>query len=216
MDQLTTTNEDVAQLAREFTQWFLAGGKAGPVQPKATFAQNPERNFSLKGSVPRKFLQWEKQTFGINLGWTDNASPDTGKRVSRWFVDRPGTASGPIRYGELVSLGYGITPSFLHYAHRTVGINLDWSDNAVFEWKLLGGAIGAEINTRAPVAIYNSKAGSAASPGSFLMHFDRTVGGDIGWPDSRTWGEQLGSFGTGLAWSAAKKLVLAELGIPHA
>lgn len=211
MDQLTT-DTDVQRLARQFMQWYLAGGKAGPVLPKATFAESPTRSFSLKGSVPRKFLQHEK-SLGVNLGWTDDASPATGQRVSRWFVDRPGTATGPVRYGEPIALGYGIAPSFLRYRHQTVGINLDWSGGAVFEWMLLGGPHDEPVNSRNPVAIYNSAAESGGKRGTFLVHFDRDAGGDIGWPDSKTWGRQLLELGSTLAWDQARRLVLAQFGV---
>ena len=209
----TVSSPDIAALAAEFTQWFLANGKAGPVLPKDKFSVHPERNFSVKGSRPRKFLQHENQTFGINLGWTDNASPATEAKVSRWFVDRPGTDTAPIRYGETVALANGGSPSFLRYAERTVGINLEWSETPVFEWKLLGGRVGTPVNAKNPVAIYNARAGSAGSPGNFLIHFDRNVGGDIGWPDSKRWESQIVDLGLGMAWTAAKKLVLTEFGI---
>jgi hypothetical protein len=209
----TVTSTEVAALAAEFTQWFLANGKAEPILPKASFGVHPERSFSLRGSRPRKFLQHEKQTFGINLGWTDNASSATEAKVGRWFVDRPGTDSGPIRYGETIALANGGSPSFLRYAERTVGINLEWSDAAAFEWKLLGGRAGSPVNARNPVAIYNTRAESGGSRGNFFIYFDRTVGGDIGWPDSTTWESKLVDLGSGLAWKVAKKLVLSQFGI---
>ena len=67
--------------------------------------------FSLKGMVNRKFLQYERQSFGINLGWTDNATNETGYRVYRnaqliatlganatSYTDNP-PGSGPYSYG---------------------------------------------------------------------------------------------------------------------
>ena len=83
----------------------------------------------------------------------------------------------------------------------------------MFEWKLLGGRVGTPVNAKNPVAIYNAKAGSAGSPGNFLIHFDRNVGGDIGWPDSKRWESQIVELGLGMAWTAAKKLVLTQFGI---
>jgi hypothetical protein len=205
---------DVSALAAEFTQWYLANGRVGQVLPKAGFGEHAERNFSLKGSRPRKFLQHENQTFGINLGWTDNATPATEAKVSRWFVDRPGTSTAPIRYGEPVALANGGSPSFLRYANRFVGINLEWTATPAFEWKLLGGRVGSPVNTKNPLAIYNARAGSAASPGNFLIYFDRNVGGDIGWPDSKRWEDTIADLAMGpLAWTVAKKLVLAYFGI---
>jgi hypothetical protein len=154
--------------------------------PKAQFSGPSDRNYNLKNSRTKKFLQWEEQTFGVNLGWTDAADPATAKKVSRFFFARKAAGEAPLRYGELVAVGYGKDPSFLHYEHRTFGINLGWSNAAVFEWKLLGGRTGQPVSSGDWLAIYNEKAGDC------LIYFDRTVGGDIGWPSSQTWTDQLG------------------------
>ncbi len=82
-----------------------------------------------------------------------------------------------------------------------MGIDLDWSDTPVYEWKLLGGPRGRPIDPDWYVAIYNEKAGE------FLIFFDRTRGGDIGWPSSQTWGEQL----KGELLEQAKKAALEAL-----
>jgi hypothetical protein len=169
--------------------------------PKSSFGGPSSRNYNLKNQRTRRFLQWEHQTFGINLGWTDNASPETARGVSRWFLARKTADQTPLRYGELLALGNGGSPSFLRYANRTVGINLDWSNTPVFEWKILGGPIGRRVSSGQWVAIYNKKAGDC------LIHFDRTVGGDIGWPSSQTWTDQLGDILTGLVKEHWKEAV---------
>jgi len=169
-----------------FKQWqFNLTTKGLPVLSKSSFEGPANRNFWLKNKEPRKFLQYERQSVGINLGWTDDAEPSTGQRVARWFVNRKTDADGRIRYGDSVALGYGKSPSFIRYAEREFGINLDWSKFQVFEWKLLGGPIGDEVKTGEYLAIYDEK---AKEP---MVYFDRTAGGDIGWPSSKTWGKQL-------------------------
>jgi hypothetical protein len=153
-----------------------------PLYAKTSFEGPASRNTNLKNSMVRRFLQWEPQTFGINLGWTDDASPETAVRVSRWFFTRSDTTH-PLRYGDTVALGYGISPSYVYYADRTFGINLNWSYTPRFEWKLLGGKIGEQVRSGDWLAIYNT---TTKQP---LMYFDRTVGADIGWPDSKTWSQ---------------------------
>ena len=101
---------------------------------------------------------------------------------------RNGKSEEPIRFGETIALGNGGDPSFLRYEERTVGINLGWSKTPVFEWKLLGGKIGDPVHTQEWIAIYNPN----PEDGECLIFFDRTVGGDIGWPSSKTWGQQFG------------------------
>ena len=151
---------------------------------KSSFSGPARRNTNLKNTMERRFLQYEHQTFGINLGWTDDASAATGARVSRWFFTRNDTTH-PIRYGNTVAIGNGESPSYIRYADRTFGINLDWSDTPRYEWKLLGGKKGQVVRSGDRLSIYNTV---TKQP---LISFDRTVGADIGWPNSETWGQQV-------------------------
>ena len=175
----------IDKIAGYYKQWLLgAGSPRELVRPKNKFEEHPERNYNLKNKQYIKFLQHEEQFHGINLGWTDDATNETGKKVSRWFFTRSGQGNGPLTYGETVAVGYGISPSYIYYKHRPVGINLDWSQRPVFEWKLLGGKMGEPVYTHDLIAIYNEK---PTAGGECLIHFDRTAGGDIGWPTSKTW-----------------------------
>jgi hypothetical protein len=166
-------------------QWTLGSNKPRALLPKREFNGPPERNYNLKNKRIRKFLQYEEQTWGINLGWTDDAEPATATRVRRWFCARASGDTKPVRYGETIALGYGIKPSFIHRTHRDVGIDLDWSETPVFEWKLLGGKIGQEVATGQWLAVYNTKGREC------LLHYNRALGGDIGWPSSQSFFEQL-------------------------
>ncbi|WP_181774952.1 hypothetical protein [Amycolatopsis pittospori] len=207
-----TVNVDTVagQLADSYKQWVFGAEKRRPLMPQHAFKEGSDRNYNLKGTEPRKFLQWEEQDFGINLGWTDDASPSTGVRVSRWFAARPGGATAQVKYGEPIALGYGKSPSFIRYENRTFGINLGWSKTPVFEWRLLGGVTGRPVECGDRLAIHNAKAGSADVPG-VLIHFDRTVGGDIGWPDSQSWWDQVKDKLPGIAKDALTALIMAKL-----
>jgi hypothetical protein len=167
-------------------QWMIGSAGSGQVLAKQTFTARSDRNYWLKDRMVRKFLQYEHQTFGINLGWTDDAEPATARRVSRWFFALPSGANRAIRFGEPIAMGYGKSPSFVHYKSRTWGINLDWSTKPVYEWVVLGGRTGQPVPQDQYVAIYNRTAKR------FFMYFNRNVGGDIGWDDSARWGTQLG------------------------
>ena len=182
-----TTTSRAAEVAGYLKQWMFDPNNAQqhPLFPKPDFNGPADRNTNLKNKAQRLFLQWEKQTFGINLGWTDDATPDTAIRVTRWFFTKPANDSSPICYGQPIALGYGISPSYIYYAQRTVGVNLDWSKEARFDWKLLGGPIGQEVRSGTWLALYNETARDC------LISFDRDAGGDIGWPSSKTWGDQI-------------------------
>jgi hypothetical protein len=176
----------VADLAAKFKQWTVGSDAPGDVLPKSRFGDHPERSYNLKNRAPRKFLQYEEQDFGINLGWTNDAEPATAKRVARWFFATSTGGDRPVRYGDKIALANGTGDSFLHYADRSWGINLDWSRTPVFEWQLLGGSAGQPVHRSDYLAIYNLKTKN------FWLYFDRNVGGDIGWDDSKRWGTQLG------------------------
>ena len=77
------------------------------------------------------------------------------------------------------------SPSYIYYAERTFGVNLDWSATPRFDWQLLGGKTGQEVRSGDWLALYNQTARDC------LIYFDRTVGGDIGWPSSETWTDEI-------------------------
>ena len=56
-------------------QWmFDPNNPRHALLPKPQFSGPADRNYNLKNSRTKKFLQYEEQTWGINLGWTDNAA----------------------------------------------------------------------------------------------------------------------------------------------
>jgi hypothetical protein len=100
-------------------------------------------------------------------------------------------------------LGNGGDPSFIRYKERDFGVNLDWSKTPVFEWKILGGEFGDPVQMQDWIALYNEKEKDC------LIFFDRTVGGDIGWPSSTTWGQKLKKVVKEEALDALRKGVFA-------
>ncbi|WP_028049777.1 hypothetical protein [Cellulomonas sp. URHD0024] len=183
--QVAAATSDAETAAGYLKQWMFDPNHPGHLlYTKSSFSGPASRNTNLKNKLEHRFLQWESQTWGINLGWTDDASPATATRVSRWFFTM-GDEARPVRYGDLVAIGNGGSPSYIRYASRTFGINLDWSKTPRYEWKLLGGKVGEPVRSGQWLAIYNTV---TKQP---LIYFDRSVGGDIGWPDSETWGEQI-------------------------
>jgi len=171
----------VAELVTEYKQWTIGSDARGAVLSSAHFHDHPDRLYNLKNNKTRKFLQYEEQTLGINLGWTGDASPQTGERVSRWFFARREGTGGSVRYGETIALANGLGRSFLYYAPRQWGINLNWSNPPVYEWRLLGGPAGTVVQRNNYLAIYNTRVAE------FFTYFDRNVGGNIGWSDSERW-----------------------------
>ena len=199
-----------------YTQWtFDFDRPRHTLLSKRSFSDSG-RNYNLRSDSARRYLQWERQWFGVNIGWTDDVKPATARKVARWFLRRPGTDSTPLKYGEKLALGNGGNPSFLRYAKRTVGVNLEWANSPSYEWRIVRSpeAKGSPILSGQSHALYNARAGNDG----FLINFDRTVGGDIGWPDSQTWLEQVPGHLKALfkalgkeAWEEAKKAAKAYL-----
>lgn len=196
---------DVDVVVDLMKQWIILADhtkKAGSIRPKTEFTGPADRNYQVKNKVPRKFLQWEDQV-GMNIGWTSDAGLATAKKVQRWFFMRDGENESPIRYGELLALGNGKDPSWMNYESRTVGVNLQWHKKPSFEWKLLGGTLGQQIKIDEWLAIYNTKAKEC------FIYFERTAGGHVGWPDSKTWGQQFEDKLGDLAGKALDKVIEA-------
>jgi len=180
-----TKADETAMVVEYLKQWaFAPNSTKHQLVSKRAFNGPAEANYNLKNTEIRKFAQWEDQ-IGMNIGFTDDAGPATAARVSRWFITRKAGNQGSVRYGERVALGYGTSPSFLRRADRWIGPNLEWTTSPIFEWKLLGGSGGTPVNSGERLALYNKAVGEC------LIHFDRDVGADFGWPTSRTWSEQI-------------------------
>jgi hypothetical protein len=87
----------IEQAAEAFMQWTILNADGATVEVK-----RGER-YLLKNSTNRHFLYNKEQTFGINLGFSDDAEPPTARKVVHWeFLNRERT---PVKYGEPVALG---------------------------------------------------------------------------------------------------------------
>jgi hypothetical protein len=196
-----TTAAEIEQLVKNFSEWELGGGKfagAGQqVDVLNSWRENSGAAFNLKNGVQVRYVGWEKQRFGLNLGYSDDATTDTAHKMARWFFRRQDGSSQTVRYGELIAMGYGTAPSFYKYAVTEVGINLENTGTPSYEWRLIGpqGTAGQPVKTGQWLAIWNEV------EEGFLIYFNRDVGADFGWPDSKRWKEQL----MDLAWEAAKE-----------
>jgi len=158
-----------------YMKWKIVGPAAGgPLKTGVKVA--------LHGGWFNHYLQYEKQSLGINLGWTDNASPQTAIASAQWEFVAAGTVQ--IKYGDIVALKNDKAGEFVVHGQRTVGVNLDWSKVADKQWMIVGGQKGKDVAVGDNFALLNTK---CKLP---LMGFDRTAGGDLGWPDSKTWGGQ--------------------------
>jgi hypothetical protein len=185
MNGINPQSTEIQELAKKYQQWIFSPGENGDVLSKPNFEREPTRNCNLYNTDSKLYFQYEEQTWGINLGWTDNAKAETAKRTTRWFFSRENGMGRPITYGERVALAYGTHRSFLYYTSRKFGINLDWSGPPIFEWIIAGGKPGTPVQKNDAVAIWNDKVDL------FLIHFDRDIGADVGWQDSKRWADQV-------------------------
>jgi hypothetical protein len=157
-----------------YMKWKLVGPAAGSLLTTGM-------KVAIHGGWIDRYLQYEHQRLGINLGWTDNASAQTAKASEQWQFVAAGTVQ--IKYGDVLALKNHKAGSYVVNGHRTVGVDLDWTKEAVKQWMIIGGQEGKEVAVGDKVSLFNTK---CKLP---LICFDRSVGGDLGWPDSKTWGE---------------------------
>ena len=223
----------LAKYGKAMAQWKLVG-LATPdgtsVSPGS--ARVALWNDHVSGTKTR-FLQYESSgsNGGINLGWTDDADLSTMNKVARWGFKRDpaSKATGALRYGERIAMGYfrdGTDKPYVHYATRDWGINLDWG-GPVYEWTILGGQVGKPVRAGERVALFNLK------HDNFMIYFPREnlptiYPGHIGWPDSTSygWTDFLGvpldilswvkDFGIDIATAAAQSMVFGFCSVKQA
>ena len=178
------SQDEIISDSSPLQQWMFSANSSGVVllsEPKSTPNSSPI-GYSLKNKSRRRFLQYEKQDYGINLGWTKNASAQT-EQASQGFAVTPPYNDRILRYGSVVALSWGqMSKPYLRYKKRKWGINLSWERNPSYEWKVLGGAEGSPVRQGKDwVILFNM---THAEP---MLFFKRKRGGNIGWPDSKNW-----------------------------
>ncbi|MDM0110519.1 hypothetical protein QTI66_00045 [Variovorax sp. J22R133] len=76
------TNE--IDLAESFRPWkFGTLNERTGVLSKSNFGELPKRNYPMKNDSTKEHSQFERQDFGINLGWTDDATIVTADNVAK-------------------------------------------------------------------------------------------------------------------------------------
>ena len=78
------------KMADMYQNWVINPNTNGPIRVSRSDGSGPIYPLSIKGLTKRKFLHYEKNKYGINVGWTDDASSKTEK------ANRNGCFSGVI------------------------------------------------------------------------------------------------------------------------
>lgn len=156
-------------------QWKIGTGSAN-LRSQNSYTDN--KGYNLFCQKHGKFLTYKEVAFGINLDFTSDSS------FKKTHFRLPDGKVRDVLSGEPVALGIGGGRSFLRYAHRDVGINLEWSEKPVFEWRMFNtdGQLGMPIKENSLVAIVNVKV--EPSP-DFFIFLNRPPGmADVGWTTS--------------------------------
>lgn len=95
------------------------------------------------------YLKYKYRKTGISLVWEKAASPNIT------FTKQGG---GDIKCGDRVAIQIE-NARYLVYGEQTWGINLNWSDNPVYEWEIRSkdNKKGTSISTNEIVGLYNSR-----------------------------------------------------------
>jgi hypothetical protein len=170
--------------------WKL-GGKAGNIRSQNNYTDNSGYNLFCQSN--NKYLTWKKVPAGINLDFINDAA------VKKTHFRLPDGQERDILSGELLALGIGGGDPFLQYAHRTLGINLEWTKNPVFQWRIFAanGQAGIPIAADSLLAIANIKV--QPSP-DFMIYCDRPPGmADVGWTTTPQFWNKFGNAAIELA-----------------
>ncbi len=184
-----------AEVPEDVRVWKL-GGKQGNIKSQNTYSEGT--GYNLFCQTNSKYLTWKKIPIGINLDYVSEAS---SKKI---HLRVPDGKQREILSGELIGFAVGGGDAFLSYAHRTVGINLEWKKNPVYQWRIFGAdtALGKPIPTASLVAIVNDKVEPKAD---FMVYVDRPPGiADVGWTTSPEFFNKVGNEGAKIAVRAAK------------
>ena len=163
------------EIPESVKMWKIGDGSANVVSWNS---YRDNQGYNLFCQKNNRYLTWKKVPLGINLDYVGDAS------LRKIHFRLPDGAEREILSGESIAFGIGLGEAFLRYAHRDVGINLTWSKNPIFEWRIFGldSETGKPIQENSLVAIVNDKVEPAPD---FFIYLDRAPGmADVGWTTS--------------------------------
>lgn len=124
-------------------------------------------SYSFKNLVNNSYVKYGSRTFGINLVW--------GSSSAQWtFMPRapPNTRDHrrrPMVQNEPVAIYNSVKRAYLVYGSQTWGVNLTWSRNPVYEWRV-------ETDARTGRAsLYNTDARD------YVVYGERSFGINLRW-----------------------------------
>ncbi len=185
----------------ETVKIWKVSGKTGNLVSQNNYTDNSGYNLFCKSN--NEYLTWKKVPLGINLDFISDAN------VKKIHIRLPDGKQREILSGELIAFGIGGGEAFLNYTHRTVGINLEWKQNPIYQWRIFGAntQLGTPISTDSFVAIVNDKV--EPSP-DFLIYLDRPTGmADVGWTSSPQFFNKIFNAAEKFGLEAAKKGLMA-------
>src|SRR3954464_12504395 len=146
--------------------WIILapGNLAEAVKPR------PQHTYDLFNTTVKEALLYGERAHGINLLWGD---PKASNNIR---FQRQDGSSGPLKYGEMIAVNVRGPGGFLKFQRRDQGgISLVWAPAPVFEWKIMGGPAGAEVQTGKVIALFNM------TIKDFLFYDPRNYGINLKW-----------------------------------
>jgi hypothetical protein len=141
---------------------------------------SPDTPVGLKNRYYNRYVKYGQQQFGVNLRLTPIHPGDNVLLVH--------SSNLTVLFGDLVAIHIA-GDSWLRYSRRTWGVNLGWSNEPKYEWRITGGSYGAPVNTGQKIGLFNT------------VENDHLVG---------SWR----AYGVNLAWAADVKEVSGQRRLP--
>jgi len=140
--------------------------------------------YTLKNRVTGDAVTYGVREYGINLVWTEDLQSENVR------LEVESGHGKTIRYGDKIAIlvkGGG----YLHYAERPHGINLTWSKEPTFEWRVDGGEHGTTFKSDTKFGLRNEIAND------YVVYGKRNRGINLVWfkDGPQTWDRRLAKLG---------------------
>jgi hypothetical protein len=145
--------------------------------------------YDLYNITEKECVVYGQREWGINLVWGD---PEKGDSV---FFQKESGKTDPLKFEEHLAINIR-GGGFVVYQGDRHGINLGWSKDPKFEWKIMGGPAGHVVPAGMVVGLYHLK------ENDYLMYESREYGINLKW--FKDTGKFKGGFWSGV-YSFAKR-----------
>ncbi|MDC0744150.1 hypothetical protein [Polyangium mundeleinium] len=106
-------------------------------------------SYNLLNPYLQQYIRYKVREYGIDLVWSPNPVSPRPIRFRKYSG-----VVGPVKYDERIAISVE-GGGYLRYQEREYGINLVWSNEPAYEWRLRGGTAGNNVRIGSSVILWN-------------------------------------------------------------